>query len=120
APAIFDHEMFHLVDYRLHGAAQRQPAWDALNPATVSYVGIERYSKDPRAHEASGSIAAHFVSRYAQASAIEDRAETFRVLMSDPKLAAKQRASDSVIDAKARYIIDALDQLATGSSVALG
>jgi hypothetical protein len=115
-PEIVHHEFFHLVDYRLHGG-DAQPAWDALNPPGTRYAGLEAYAKDPREH---GAPPQHFVSRYAQAAAEEDRAETFRVLMGDPQLAAAKRAADPVIDAKARYLIAALDALAEGSSVALG
>jgi hypothetical protein len=117
SPDIFHHELFHLVDYRLHGTAE-QPAWSALDPNGAHYIGAARYAQLSLAQLESAP--AHFVSAYAQVSPTEDRAETFREWMSDPKRMQQSAAADSVIAAKARYILAELDQLASGSSIALG
>lgn len=119
-PGIFDHEMFHMVDYRLHGHPGDQPAWNAFNPAAATYIGLAAYADELHRGKGLGHSNPYFMTDYARALPTEDRAETFRVLMSEVALAAERRASSSVIDAKARYVIAALDQLASGSSVALG
>jgi hypothetical protein len=118
-PEIFHHEVFHLIDYRLHGQLGEQPAWNVLNPPGASYIGFEAYAEELRRGEGLGQSHPYFITDYARAASVEDRAETFRVLMSAPALAAARRASSPVIDAKARYVLDALDKLAGGSSVAL-
>jgi hypothetical protein len=116
---IFDHELFHLADYRLHGPSAQQPAWDALNPPGSGYIGLPEYAKELSVGGGRGQLHPHFITDYARAAAEEDRAETFRVLIGERELAQQRRAASPVIDAKARYIINALDELADGSSVAL-
>lgn len=117
---IFHHEMFHMVDYQLHGFPDDQPAWDGLNPAGAQYIGLDAYAAELRRGAGLGHADPYFITDYARANAREDRAETFRVCMSDSSLAAQRRANSQVIDAKARYIIAAVDALADGSSIALG
>lgn len=117
---IFHHEMFHMVDYALHGYPGDQPAWDALNPPSAQYIGLAAYAEELRRGGGLGHADPNFITDYARAATGEDRAETFRVSMSDPRLAAERRASSPVIDAKVRYIVGAVDRLAEGSSVALG
>jgi hypothetical protein len=119
-PGIFNHEMFHMVDYRLHGHPGDQSAWSALNPVGATYIGLAAYAEELRHGRGLGHSNPYFMTDYARALPTEDRAETFRVLMSEVALAAERRASSGVIDAKARYVIAALDELASGSSVALG
>jgi hypothetical protein len=117
---VFHHEMFHMVDYRLHGDPGDQPAWNALNPPGAQYIGIAAYAEELRRGAGLGHSDPNFITDYARAAPVEDRAETFRVCMSDAQLARERRASSAVIDAKARYVIAAVDALAEGSSVALG
>lgn len=117
---IFHHEMFHMVDYRLYGDAKSQPGWDALNPAGSSYMGLVEYARYLTRGPSAEFGSSVFLTDYARASAQEDRAETFRVLMEEPARAAQARASSAVIDAKARYVVTAVDRLAEGSSVGLG
>jgi hypothetical protein len=124
-PSVFDsnvvhHEMFHMVDYRLHGDPGDQPAWNALNPPNARYIGIAAYAEELRRGGGLGHSDPNFMTDYGRAAPVEDRAETFRVCMSDPALARERRAGSAVIDAKARYVIAAVDELAEGSSVALG
>jgi hypothetical protein len=121
-PGVFDHEMYHLVDYRLHGYPGDSAAWNALNPANdrAAYIGVAAYAEQLRKGAAMDHDNPFFVSAYASATPAEDRAEVFRVLMRDPKSAKQRRAGSAVIDAKSRYVIDSLDQLASGSSVGLG
>ena len=40
--------------------------------------------------------------------------------MSEPAMVAERRTDNPAIDAKVRYILDQLEALASGSSVALG
>jgi hypothetical protein len=117
---IFHHEMFHMVDYALHGYPGDQSAWEALNPPSARYIGHAAYAEELRRGGGTGHADPCFITDYARVSPAEDRAETFRVCMSDARLCAERRASSSVIDAKARYVIAAVDALAEGSSVALG
>jgi hypothetical protein len=118
-PGIFNHEMFHMVDYRLHGHPGDQPGWNALNPAGATYIGLAAYAEELHHGKGLGHADPYFITDYARALATEDRAETFRVLMSEPALAAERRKSSSVIAAKAQYVIAAVDQLASGASIAL-
>ena len=99
---MFHHEMFHMVDYRLHGSPGDQPAWDALNPRGAQYIGHAAYANELRRGGGLGHAHPHFISDYARAAPAEDRAETFRIGMSDAPLAAERRASSTVIDAKMR------------------
>lgn len=122
-PGIFHHEMYHLVDYRLHGYPGDQPAWDARNPTgdvRAAYIGVAAYAQVLRQGGGLGHANPFFMTDYAGTTPMEDRAEVFRVLVSDPTLAQERRASSAVIDAKARYVLDSLDRLASGSSVGLG
>jgi hypothetical protein len=116
---IFHHEMFHMVDYRLHGDPGDQPIWDALNPADTLYIGLAAYGEELRGGGGLGHAHPMFITDYARAAPNEDRAETFRILMTEPALAQERRATSAVIDAKARYVIAQLDELASGASVAL-
>ena len=118
-PDIFHHEIFHMVDYRLHGYPGEQPAWDALNPRGTAYIGFEAYAEELRRGQGLGHLHPSFMTDYARAAAAEDRAETFRVLMNEPALARERRTGSAVLDAKARYVIQVVDELAAGSSVAL-
>lgn len=119
-PGIFHHELFHMIDYRLNGYPGDQPAWNVLNPAAATYIGMAAYAAKLRAGSGLGHSDPHFITDYARATATEDRAETFRVLMSEPALADERRMKSAAIDAKARYVLAALDRLEVGSSVALG
>ena len=118
-PNIFHHEIFHMVDYRLHGDLTNQPAWDGLNPPNAAYIGSAAYADELRRGQGLGHSSPYFITDYARATSAEDRAETFRVLMNEPVLANERKAESSVIAAKAQYILHALDELAGGSSVAL-
>jgi hypothetical protein len=118
-PDIFHHEIFHMVDYRLHGDSEEQQAWEALNPPHAAYIGLAAYAEDLRRGQGLGHSNPYFITDYARAAPTEDRAETFRVLMNEPALAKERRAGSSVIDTKAQYILRAVDELASGSSVAL-
>jgi hypothetical protein len=118
APPIFDHELFHMVDFRLHGGAE-VPAWNALNPPDAVYIGRSSYANELSQGRAVANDSPYFITDYARATAAEDRAETFRVLIGQPSLARQRRAESAVIEAKSRAIIALLDQLASGSSVAL-
>ena len=119
-PGIFHHELFHMVDYRVFGSPGDQPGWNVLNPRGAAYLGMTAYADTLRAGGGLGHSDPSFITDYGRATAAEDRAETFRVLMSEPALAAERRAKSAAIDAKARYIIAVLDRLEGGSSVALG
>jgi hypothetical protein len=121
----FHHELFHFVDYRVHGRPPAHGPWLALNRDGTRYSGSAR----PLAGAAAGKAAPltaprhdlpGFVTAYAQSASEEDMAEVFATLMARREVATELAKSDPVIAAKAQYVRDALDKLAPGTSAALG
>ena len=118
------HELFHFVDYRLHGRPANHSAWLALNPAGTRYRGGARAVLQQDG-SGSGKLTAlrrdlpGFVTEYAQADATEDMAEVFQLLMTQRPELYQLTSGDPVIAAKVTYVIQALDRIAPGTSVAL-
>ena len=118
------HELFHCVDYRLHGRPANHSAWVALQQPGPSYRGARALLQQ------SGATAARmhalrrdlpgFVTEYAQADSAEDMAETFAQLVLHRAELSLLTSADPIIAAKVRYVLEALDRIGAGTSVALG
>ena len=118
------HELFHFVDYRLFGWPARAEGWSTLHPdatygsggrqAVAQAAGNHAQLSEPR-RDLPG-----FVTLYAQSAQEEDRAEVFATLIARRPLALELIASDSVIAAKCRYVLDALERIHPGTRDALG
>jgi hypothetical protein len=97
---VFHHELFHLFDRKLFDLG----GWTALNPPGAEYDRKEALVLDP----ASGAHIDHtlyaFISRYAMASAYEDRAELFAWLLTDRRTVLDLAAKDRVLRAKLDWL----------------
>jgi hypothetical protein len=118
------HELFHFIDYQLHGRPVDHSAWLALNTPAIRYMG------GPRAVMRTGATAARltalrrnlpgFVTEYAQSDSVEDMAETFAQLIVHPTELREVAAADPVIAAKVAYVTATLDRIAPGTATAMG
>jgi hypothetical protein len=121
---VLHHELFHFVDYRLHGMPANHSAWLALNPAGTRYRGGAR-ALLRQERTGSGKVTAlrrdlpGFATEYAQADAAEDMAEVFQLLMTQRPELYQLTSADPVIAAKVTYVIQALDRIAPSTSAAL-
>jgi hypothetical protein len=98
-----------------------QARWDALNvQGQNSYIGMRRFTETLASRPEPRADGSGFITYYAQVTGAEDRAEVFRLLLVDPELAGKRAETDPVIARKIRYIYRLIDQLAPGSTTALG
>jgi hypothetical protein len=100
----FDHELMHFIDRgtSLHDPFRTQlpdTDWRKLNPPSFHYDGVGH-------HEHPG-----FITAYATASEIEDRAETFRMLMVDPVTTCAIAARDAIVAAKVRSIYQRITRI---------
>jgi hypothetical protein len=122
---VVQHEFFHFVDYRLYGFPPRCEQWLRLNPSGARYGhgGRELVARS------KGQISAllqplrgvpGFVSRYAQADAMEDRAEVFALLMAHPETAVELASADPFIAGKMQFLLTALDRIEPDSASELG
>jgi len=75
---IIHHEMFHFIDHRLRGDIHVDPMWEKLNPTSFSYFHLKKW--DPHAMMVT-SLFPGFITRYAENSLFEDKAETFGFMM---------------------------------------
>jgi len=97
------HELFHMADFRMVPAIERQ--WLQLNPADFRYQGSGR--SVVRDHQGRMSTltaltadAPGFVSRYALANGEEDRAELFAAMLTDYDYVMTRCAADAVLRTK--------------------
>jgi hypothetical protein len=122
--AALHHELFHFVDYRLHGMPANHREWIALNPAGTRYRGGGRAVMRQTGAGSTRLNALRrdlpgFATEYAQADASEDMAEVFSLLMTQRPELYQLTTTDTVIAAKVTYVIQALDKIAPGTSAAL-
>ena len=96
------HELFHLADWRDNGVIDRDPAWEALNPAGFRYAGGGKAAlADPAISTAPSDRVPGFLNTYSTTAVEEDKAEVFGWLMTNPGYMAKHSAErDPVIAAK--------------------
>lgn len=122
--AALHHELFHFVDYRLHGMPANHREWIALNAPGTRYRGggramIRQSGAGSTRLSALRRDLPGFATEYAQADAAEDMAEVFALLMTQRAELYQLAATDSVVAAKVTYVIQALDKIAPGTSAAL-
>ena len=101
------HEIFHVVD-------ERPPAksWAKLNPKSFVYKGSVyvpanlsgRKKSQVEKNEATGDMALHFVSDYAQSNEAEDRAETFAAMVCEGPRFLKRCEHSEVMQKKMEYM----------------
>lgn len=114
----FDHELFHVIDFvALQSAAESTPssqAFLALNEAGFVYPGAtgETTISQHRGGYVSGE---HFVSGYAAAALVEDKAETYAWFMYDPSIFMSEHASAPAVMSKLKIIRQMLDSLCPSS-----
>ena len=120
----FHHELFHFADYRLFGWPPRCESWSKLHPEAAYGSGgrqaVAQAGGDPQQLRAPRRDLPGFVTVYAQSAAEEDRAEVFATLIERHPLALELIASDPVIAAKCRFVLDAIERIHPGMREALG
>jgi hypothetical protein len=119
------HELFHFVDYRLFGFPAQSEEWMRLNPPGARYGqgGREMVIRSKGATRALVQPlrgVPGFVTRYAQADAMEDRAEVFALLMAHPQTAEELATADPFIASKMQFLLTSLDRIEPDSASALG
>lgn len=104
---ILHHEVFHLVDYQIFGDPPPSQPWMGLNRPGFQYSGSARQMIVALRHTGLSELTdAHpgFISRYATATAVEDRAELFSALVTHPAYVRRRCEHDPVLRAKAEYL----------------
>jgi hypothetical protein len=107
--AVIYHEMFHIADKQRNNLE-----WIKLNSKQFVYGG-NAFNKESEAMDRSDKqkmdaakrnrdIRKDFVSDYALTSEMEDRAETFAVMVTDPKQFEKMAAESQVLKRKAEKV----------------
>ena len=105
------HELFHIFDPK-----RQNKEWTALNNRNFRYWGIN-YPDNPDSAEKKRQLALYykntgykfnndFVSFYAQTSEVEDRAETFSVMLTEGRDFIKRAKKSTVLYSKALFIIN--------------
>ena len=115
------HEMFHIAD--------KQPVndeWTKLNSKQFAYGGNKFQSDDEGLDKSdkrkmssakkSTDIRQDFVSDYATTSEMEDRAETFAVMVTDPKQFEKLASTSPVLKRKADKVKSIVREFSPGMS----
>jgi hypothetical protein len=89
ARRVVHHELFHVIDARVHGGGLRDDDWDRLNaPEFGGYLGDRSAALARRGGEPEPG----FVTHYALTEEWEDRAELFSFAVMDPvRLAARAK-----------------------------
>lgn len=103
------HELFHVAD-----PSRDNPKWTKLNNRRFAYVGsafapAEGSRKElKRAADTRGDAALlqDFASDYAQSNEVEDRAETFALMVANPQAFAEQCKSSRVLAEKGALVKD--------------
>jgi len=118
SPVIY-HEMFHIADKQ-----RNNPEWTKLNSKQFVYGGndfnpdvkeMDRLDKQKMdAAKRDGDIRKDFVSDYALTSEMEDRAETFAVMVTDPKQFEKMAAGSPVLKRKAEKVKGVVREFSPG------
>jgi len=101
------HEMFHIADNTGHN-----PSWTKLNSKQFVYGGSAFKPKDldkkaqakVEAVKSDAEIRKDFVSDYAMTSEVEDRAETFAIMVANPKRFAEMAKESPVLEKKAQLV----------------
>ncbi len=95
------HELMHVMEYAL---PSDRKAWIKIVGSDDDNVYWENASGDLSGY----ANRAGFVTNYAGYSVMEDRAETYAVLMAAPygEKALKRLREDKVVQAKAKYVVD--------------
>jgi len=101
------HELFHIADNLRHN-----PHWTKLNNKQFVYGGSQykpveldrRAQARADAGRSDTEIRKDFVSDYAMTSEVEDRAETFAVMVADPKRFAAMAKESPVLEKKAQLV----------------
>lgn len=111
-PGDLHHELFHMADHKMFGFPPRDRPWQDLNSPGFRYSGGGRrmaaaqakarvpYADLGRLTEAIPG----FVSKYATAAPMEDRAELFRVMVTHPSYVTNRCKHDSILRAKADFL----------------
>jgi hypothetical protein len=107
--SVIYHEMFHIADKQ-----RNNPEWTKLNRKQFVYGGnvfnpdeeeMDRSDKQKMDDaKRNRSIRKDFVSDYAMTSEMEDRAETFAVMVTDPRQFEKMASESQVLKRKAEKV----------------
>lgn len=115
------HEMFHIADKQPHN-----PEWNKLNSKQFVYGG-NKYNADSEEMDKSDKrkmtaskkdvdIRKDFVTDYAMTSEMEDRAETFAVMVTDPRQFEKLASANPVLKRKAEKVKSIVREFSPGMS----
>jgi Putative zinc-binding metallo-peptidase len=118
SPVIY-HELFHIADKQ-----RNNPEWNKLNNKQFVYggnvfnpdsgkMGNSETQKMVSA-KSNAAIRKDFVSDYAMTSEMEDRAETFAMMVSDPQRFEKLAADSPVLKKKAEKVKEIVREFSPG------
>jgi len=99
------HEMFHIADKQW-----QNEKWTKLNDKQFSYSGAPAPDKKPKPTakqdpvKTKEELRKDFVSDYAMTQEMEDRAETFALMVADPKKFAALAKENPVLEQKAQIV----------------
>ena len=100
---VVHHELYHYLDWARDSEWDRgNAAWERCNPRGFAYSSSGREAQTADASEASGL--AGFVSRYAEASLDEDRADTFAHMVTNTPRIRELYARDEGLRGKVDWI----------------
>lgn len=104
----FYHELYHVYDMTtLAMKARIDPEWQALNPPGFAYKGYQGFfGTDGKANKKAFTAAAPdgFVSVYAAADIMEDKAVTYSAMMASPDWLAEAVKKDARLNAKVELL----------------
>ena len=109
------HEMFHIFDPK-----RANKKWQRANDKDFRYRGIdfpnrpqsEKQKRDLKKHysKQTRNFDVDFVSRYAQSSEVEDRAETFAAMIDEERYFVNRTRKSPYLQQKMMLIIDMTDR----------
>jgi hypothetical protein len=116
----FDHELFHAIDFALNTyepTSESSQAWTAANPPSFAYRGTGLAMQKQTFTEATpfknaplSKYMPGFITQYAAASMMEDKAETFAWYVESPKSFLGLMKNDTVLTKKLHIVLQMMEQ----------
>ncbi len=99
---VIHHELFHMIDHRM-GLLYDDPAYANLNARGFAYGSGGETMRESGVGDLTSEIPG-FVTRYATASLVEDKAELFAHMVVSPEFVRRRAAVDPVLRRKKRLL----------------
>lgn len=101
--SVLHHEIYHLIDVRINPGFAIDSGWERLNPASFKYFNLQLNQIDDHALRVT-NLFPGFITRYAENSCWEDKAETFGYMMLNLHEMECRAENDAILKKKVEYI----------------